>query len=61
MDEQSIAIFDDTWPAHHIKSGYEGKLGTAISLFIEAGFKIMHGKDEFGGLRLYGQRGITNE
>ena len=61
MDEQSIVIFDDTWPAHHTESGYEGKSGTAITIFIEAGFKIIYGEDSLGGLRLFGQRGITNE
>ena len=58
MDEQSIVIFDDTWMAHHTESGYEGKSGTAIPIFIEAGFKIMIGRD---GLGLYGQRGIIDE
>jgi hypothetical protein len=61
MDAQSIVIFDDTWPTHHTESGYDGKSGTAIPIFIDAGFKIIHGKDEFGRLRLFGQRGVINE
>jgi len=61
MDQESIVIFDDTWPAHHTESGYEGKSGTAIPLFIEAGFKIMYGKDDFGNSRMFGYRGTINE
>lgn len=40
MDEQSIVFFDDTWKSHITPSGYDGKSGTAIPLFIEAGYKI---------------------
>jgi hypothetical protein len=40
MDEQSIVLFDDTWKSHITPSGYDGKSGTAIPLFIEAGFEV---------------------
>lgn len=55
MDEQSIVIFDDTWPAHHTESGYDGKSGTAIPVFLNAGFKIK--QDNLG--RLFCYRGLN--
>jgi hypothetical protein len=54
MDECSIVIFDDTRASHLTPTGYDGKSGTAIPLFIQAGYEIK--KDFIFGL--YAQRNL---
>jgi len=54
MDEQSVVLFDDTWASHATESGYDGKSGTAIPIFIDAGFQV-HIDSTYG---LYATRGL---
>ena len=47
MDEESIVFFDDTWVDDSLDSGYDGKCGKAIQLFINAGF-IIENNPQYG-------------
>jgi hypothetical protein len=52
MDNESVVIFDDTWKDQFSPTGYNGKCGTAIPLFINSGF-IIDPDPQYGGLFAY--------
>jgi hypothetical protein len=53
MSPQSVIFCDDTWPVPFNSGKFDGKCGTAVPLFLEAGYKSVH---EQGAMILY--RGI---
>ena len=43
MAESSIVIIDDTWQDYNSPTGWNGKCGTAIPVFLQAGYTAIYG------------------
>ncbi len=57
MDYQSIVLIDDSWIDSTTTTGFNGKCGTAIPLFLTAGYKIRVDETD-GKYKLFLYRGI---